>query len=370
MRRSRPIQPQHWFNEHRNPAFDFGLFALPAYLLPVLVAAIFIWTKPHRRFLQRLNRNPAEIAPAVLNGVRNDRAGDFPRQLQGLLALFHVYCTGRALTGSSDFYKADLLGYGSAEALSLLVGAFYLDPGMLTTYLTASMGWILLAINAKFSSAAALLSLPCAWQIVGHTGLYHWQSGILLFVLALDHAGFEFVRAMPDTAVRYLNCGYLTMYFVCLLIGGTLNLLRRGPRLENLQEAVHIMLQGCYDTVKEVKQALGVLGAVIGPIALHGTITGFLTACIGWRFIMFGNPANSPFSSALALKLGFLLLYLPLWCVVQLLTERRRRRGMPDVMETFLREMTICADVTGLAATVMVSLWWTVLALLHLKIVV
>lgn len=365
-------QPRHWFNEQRNPAFDFGLFALPAYILPVLVASIFIHTKPHRRFLQRLNRNPAEINQAVLNGVRNDRAGDFPRQLQGLLALFHFFCTGPALTQgkSHDNYKEDLFGYGCAEALSLLVGAFYLDQTMLTTYLAASSGWILLAINTRFSHAAALLSLPCAWQVLGHTGIYHWQSGILLFVLALDYAGFDFVSYMPEVAVKYLKPWLRTVYIPCLLIGGTLNIIRSAARRESLQESVDTILAELYDTYKEVKRLAIHLGAFLGPVALNGAITGFLLACIGWCSVVFGNYANGPFSSTIALKLGFLLFYLPLWCVVQLLTDSRARRERGDMMETFLSEMVICGDVTGLAAILMVLLWWTALVLPHLHIIV
>lgn len=372
MDRSRTAQPRHWFNEQRNPTFDFGLFALPAYILPVLLASVFIWTRPHRRFLQRLNRNPAEINQAVLNGVRNDRAGDFPRQLQGLLALFHVFCTGPALTQSigSNKYKDDLFGYGSAEALSLLVGGFYLDPAMLTTYLAASTGWILLATDTRFSNAAALLSLPCAWQVLGHTGIYHWQSGSLLFVLALDYAGFDFVHYMPEVAVNYLKPWSLTMYTSCLLIGGTLNILRSAARRESLRESVDTILAELNDTYREVKRLAVHLSAFLGPVALNGAITGFLTACIGWRSVVFGNPVNAPFSSSLAPKLGFFLFYLPLWCMVQLLTDSRDRRERRDMMETFLSEMVICADVTGLAAILMVLLWWAALVLPHLHAII
>ncbi|KAF2173171.1 hypothetical protein M409DRAFT_49653 [Zasmidium cellare ATCC 36951] len=362
-------EPTQWSDERRNPAIDFGLFAFPAYVLPVLVASIFVWIKPHCRFLQRLNRNPAQLGPGVLNGVRNDRAGDFPRQIQGLLALFHVFCTGPALTQDNKSYKDDLFGYGSAEALSLLIGAFYLDPAMLTSYLATSTGWILLAINKRFSSAAMLLSLPCAWQITGYTGIYHWHSGILLFRLASDYIELDLVDHVRENVTYYLKSWNQAFYITCIIIGATINLVRSAARRESLQEAVDTILAGLYDACLQVVRAIVHLAAFLGPVALNAAITGFLATCIGWRWIVVGKPANSPFSSPLAMCL-WALFYLVLWCLVQFLTEKRDRQRRQDVVDTFLYEMVICADVTGLAAALMVLLWWTIVVLLHTKILV
>ncbi|KAK4507258.1 hypothetical protein PRZ48_000993 [Zasmidium cellare] len=364
MDRSDAAKPMHWFNEHRNPAIDVGLFAFPAYVLPVLVALVFLWTQPHRRFLRRLNRNPFELRAGTRNGVRNDQAGDFPRQLQGLLALFHVFCTGPALTQGRDHYKNDLFGYGSAEALSLLIAAFYLDPAMLTSYLGTSLGWMLLAIDQRTATAVLLLSLPCAWQLMGQTGLHHWQSGILLFLLALDYTDLEMVNHVRDVVTHYLYYWSLAVYMTCLLIGGSLSLIHSAARQENLQEAVDTILAGLYDTCVQVMKAIALVAVFLGPLALNTALTGFLGSCIGWRYIVVGRYATSPFEMGFAILL-WCILYGLLWCVVQLLTENRDPQRREDYFDTFLHSMVISVDVTGLAATIMVLLWWTILTVPH-----
>lgn len=359
-------QPKHWFNEHRNPAINLGLFAFPAYILPILVATIFIWSQPHRRFLQRLNRNPLAPSRALRSRVRNDQAGDFPRQIQTLLAVFHVFCTGRALSSTTQFYKDDLLGYGSAEALSLLVAGFYLDPAMLPSYLATSTGWILLAIDKRLFAAAGLLSLPCAWQVLGQTGLSHWQSGILLLLIALEYAELD----LGSDLVTYCTEHWImAIQFPCFIIGGLMYLFRAAATQGNAQEATKVILKGIYDFCEESLGWVPRVCASFAPIAINVAATSFLAACIGWRWILLEETANSPFASRSTWGI-WLFFYLMVWCLIQLLTERNDHQEDEKVMETFLREMTIDADVTGLTTTLTVILWWTILVIPHLHITI
>nr|OQO23502.1 hypothetical protein B0A51_12418 [Rachicladosporium sp. CCFEE 5018] len=359
--------PTLWTDPMRNPTLTLAYITWPAYSVPLLVAAAFLFTKPWRclfvrhddQLQQRRVGNP--LANWVNDGLqRAFEVGDLQQQVDGLIVISHIIYTGNALRRCGEPYQAELMVNCCFEALTLLAAAIYSEPARMVPYCVTAMGWILLPLHKTVSAApAALLALPCAWQLVEKTRIWEWNSGTLLFIMAYNLDP----RLQPPNlraAEEYLCSRTLVLYLFCMLIGTSF-------RLGNITLVAHALESRVLADVSrfaaEALRLIAFLVALLGPAAAFATIAAFCYSCIGWQWLLYQRPANRPGFSLPSLVFGGLT-YLHLWVVAAVVRATTRpARWRTAVSALLYSEILFCADILGLSCTIMIAHWWLLIRL-------
>lgn len=87
----------------------------------------------------------------------------------------------------------------------------------------------------------------------------------------------------------------------------------------------------------------------LGPMAVSFLFVSFCFSCFGWRWVLFGRPAERPSYRGMGLVAGeFFLL---LWCVLACV-QRDSQRAYRNLRETLRFESKFCAGAVGLTVTI------------------
>ncbi|KAI6870069.1 hypothetical protein KC338_g3200 [Hortaea werneckii] len=246
---------QHWFNELKHPAISLGSsLVIPAFILPIAVAILFIALKIHKRhttppaaehvpsIAKAKSPPPAEKikSPDAENNIPSAAAPGRPiwkRLLHWILQFFHGAIT--FLQGLADInnehiiYKATPLWAAGIEILSLLLAGFVLDTSKRAHCGMAALAWAAWASEKWLGVENSLLSDLASVATVVHAALLTGDmddpgsstSATALIVLVLDaHLPQDSTIREPVIIGRAL--WPLGVRFFFLVMGGLMRLLR------------------------------------------------------------------------------------------------------------------------------------------------
>ena len=365
------------FDPRSTPTIYLGSLSIPGPLVPLAISTAFIFYQLRRPRARRAHGIQIEIeelppTPRQISLEWPDPGHpDAPRiYLAKANLVFHGTITNGAILhfGRSFLENATLC---CVEVAALLLYAELVKPEVRRSCLVAATGWTLFMFLDRLVDDVATvatwlvvaLAAPLAWQIDGRKGDVEMQqssSGYLLMLMAANRLVFDsqiatqqWVKDHPVEACKYLSA---------LLAGnGLMVYVFNRKRRANVQQT-HWNLQRTFATsrswMSSAFDASIPLAAFISTFLGGIVYTAYLSSCLPWGSLMFGNFASSPSLSRLSFAAGYSI-YLSIFLIVGWNRLRRdeRQRANRAPIAILRAELETSANVIGWACLFMNSLY-------------
>jgi hypothetical protein len=372
--------PTRLFDPHSTPTIHLGPLAIPGPLLPLTISLVFIVFK-FRQFQTRHNH-----AVQLEIEIEIDRLPPTPRQnnlqwpdlshpdalriyiAKANLAFHGTITNGAILHFGSSFLENDVLC--CLEVVALLLYADVVKPETRKSSLAAAVGWTLFmsldqladGVGIVAMGLVVVLAAPIAWQIDGCRGEVEIQqssSGFLLMLMAVDRIVFgeqvgvqRWVQDHPADAWK----GLATLYVGNGMMMWAFNRSRGTRRQRNhwsFQETLNNLKQWMPVALNHSFLAAASLATLAGGIVC----TAYLSSCLPWSRLMFGECASSPSLSGPSLLAG-IWIYTSIFLTMESARRKRRRERAARATTAVLRaQLEIGADAIGWACLFMNALY-------------
>jgi len=368
--------PQHWWNEYKHPTIACEPFAFPAEILPYTIAVAFIFWKTYPG--ARRPRMPAEAHQQVPAAIPQEDAAQPPaavapnldfRAAQAL-AFFHNTLTVRALwttevhnPGRKDVIVPDIDILCLAQAAALLLGGLeFGETGSGLPCTLTSLGWIVFKYSDYGSrldlALVVALAVPCVWKFTGPVGFGGQASGLLLLLLVIDAALPEKAALREWNLLWSIELWRIGVIFGAQAIEYMVHVVRSTPQLrrqswysyqEYLTEAIASGLEAFGDEMARTLVSFAMLASSV-------ICTGFLNACLAWKYLILGLPSESPFVVGLATLVGSLSYVVPWVLVLHFRRGRRQPLVQVPIAEILRTESAFFGEAIGWSVTILTAL--------------
>ncbi|KAI7140729.1 hypothetical protein KC343_g12526 [Hortaea werneckii] len=394
---------QHWFNELKHPAFSLGpSLVIPAFILPIAVAVLFITLKIHKRRTtppaaehdHRIAKNKSPSTdektkpPDAENNIPSAVARGRPlwkRLLHWILQFFHgafTFLQGLAdINNESTIYKAIPLWAAGLEILSLLLAGFVLDPSKRAHCGMAALAWAAWASEKWLGAENSLLSDLASVATVVHAALLTGEmddpgsstSATALIVLVLD-AHLPTDSAIRGPAIIGRALWPLGVMFFFLVMGGLVRLLRYAHGqdqavrsvVRRIRDDVSSELHAIFSDRKAVLYGVSVLFEYVVALGIAFLVGGLLNTCLSWQWIIIGYPPSNPFHFEWAFWCGAVVACYFLWVIADVqgisLQASDPDPSFKDILVMVVKRslrpaMALGADAVGVASVVLSLVW-------------
>lgn len=369
--------PDRLFDPRSTPTISLGSLSIPGPFLPLAISAVFIFYQLRRPRARRAHGIQIEIeelppTPRQISLEWPDPGHpDAPRiYLAKANLVFHGTVTNGAVVhfGASFLENATLC---CVEVAALLLYAEIVKPEVRRSCLAAAVGWTLFVLLDRLPDDVAtvatwlvvVLAAPLVWQVDGRRGdveIQQSSSGYLLMLMAANRLVFDsqvatqqWVKDHPVEACKYLSA--------LLVANGLMVYAFNRKRRANVRQT-HWNLRQTLATLRlwtssafnaSIPVAI-FIGTFLGGIAC----TAYLSSCLPWDGLMFGNCASSPSLSQLSFAAGYSI-YSSIFLIVSWNRLRRdgRQRANTAPMAILSAELEASANVIGWACLFMNSLY-------------
>ncbi|KAI7170883.1 hypothetical protein KC343_g8529 [Hortaea werneckii] len=394
---------QHWFNELKHPAISLSSsLVIPAFILPIAVAVLFIALKIHKR---HTTPPAAEHVPSIAKAkspspdkkIKSPDAENnspsavasgrpiWKRLLHWILQFFHGAIT--FLQGLADInnehiiYKALPLWAAGIEILSLLFAGFVLDTSKRAHCGMAALAWAAWASEKWLGADNSLLSDLASVATVVHAALLTGDmddpgsstSATALIVLVLDaHLPQDSTIREPVIIGRAL--WPLGVRFFFLVMGGLVRLLRYahgqdravGSIVRRVRDDISSELHAIFSDRKAVLYGVSVVFEYVVALGIAFLVGGLLNTCLSWQWLILGFPPSTPFHFEWAFWCGAVVACYFLWVIADvqgiLLQESDPDPSLKDILVIVVKgslrpAMALGADAVGVASVALSLVW-------------
>lgn len=369
------LQHPAWLlDENLIPTIRIGTLAFPAPVIPVLLAAAFLYWKITTRIVRRRSGAAGNEAVPRRRGDRH-RHGDIGNgwDMKKMIYMFHAYVTESTFMHfGRSLLPRDVLA--CCQVAAILFHGEAIRPGARKSCLAGALGWCLISFleTAPAGAAVPLLcavvgfAAPSAWQvgsIRGSMWLEQSASGTLLMLLAGTRGLVFFNQDEAEVWVR-ANCGKACLALACLkgfngLIMLRLNRSSGTGRVAN--DSSGWTIEDATGKVKWFVAALArlvtLLASLLGPLVGGVLCTAFLSSCLPWGSLLFHKCATPPSFSTPSLLIGGFL-YVSLWSIWRFVeafaNARHANKGLRDLLRD---EVVISSDLIGWSCVLLILLW-------------
>ncbi|GAB1726260.1 hypothetical protein NU195Hw_g5345t1 [Hortaea werneckii] len=397
------ITYQHWFNELKHPAFSLGpSLVIPAFLLPIAVAVLFIVLKIRKRHTSQpaaehvpkiaKDKSPSPDektkSPDAENNIPSAVAPGRPlwkRLLHWILQFFHgafTFLQGLAdINNEHTIYKALPLWAAGLEILSLVLAGFVLDTSKWAHCGMAAMAWASWAGEKWVGAQNSLLRDLASVATVVHAALLTGDmydpgsstSAVALVVLVLDaHLPTDSTIRGPAIIGRQL--WPLGVMFFFLVMGGVVRLLRYaygqdravGSVVREIRDDISSELDAIFSDRKAVLYGVSVVFEYVVALGIAFLVGGLLNTCLSWQWLILGFPPSTPFHFEWAFWCGAVVACYFLWVIADVqgisLHESEPDPSFEDILVMVVKRSLRSAVALGAGAVgvanVALSLVW------------